>query len=367
MRRMSTQTHWILCILSILKLLCELPYVNAAKILIVVYPQPSHVIAKIGIGVNLIDQGHEVHIALPSGYPHKEALTRAGIQIVLHHQFPGVRYPFTIDYENTMNDLIYNRGLDEMDTTKLACHDICRSFMEDTDFIVRLRNENYSLLLVEPFGIFPCYLVVPHYLGVPFVSITASLIPFTIRSPALPTFYPTIHLGPEIRNFNTLQTLRERISNIGATFVMTMGKYVLWNDMTLLQRYAPGIESWEELMQRNEMFLVENDHLLDNFLPLFPHAVTVAGCSARPAPSLPESLEKIMAQSGDEGVILASFGTSAYRMPANIAVKFLDAFGRLKQKVLTKIAVPPGIQVHVADCLNVLLIGRHSPRQPSAQ
>jgi hypothetical protein len=360
MRRMSTQLQWLSLILSISMLVGEVPRADAGKILIIVYPQPSHVISKIGIAVDLIRQGHEVHIALPVGYPHKEALTSVGIQIVLHQQFPGVRYPYTTEYENTMNDLIYNRRLNVMDVTKKACFDICRSFMEDADFIDRLRNENYSLLLVEPFTPNPCYLVVPRYLDVPFVSIASGITPFIVRSPALPTLYPLMHIGPDIKNFPTLQTLRERISNsIKAVFTTTMIKYFVWDDTTLLQRYAPGVESWEQLLLQNEILLLENDHLLDGFLPLLPHIVTIAGCSARPANPLPEHLEKIMAQSGDDGIILASFGTSAYHMPSNIAIKFLEAFGRVKQEVLTKMAVPPGIKVYIFNCSVVLMKERN--------
>lgn len=350
---MSAQSQWITFIsltLSSWVLVSVVPHSNAAKILFVVYPQPSHVISKVGIAVDLIRQGHEVHIALPAEYPQKEALTRAGIQTVLHRQIPEVQYPYTTEYENTMYDLIYHR-LPELNILKQRCHDICRSFMEDRGFIDRLRNENYNLLLIEPFAIYPCYLVVPHYLGVPFVSVTAIIIPFTYRLPALPTFFPAHKQGPEIENFPTFRTLRERIYNSVVTAVaMFLVKYFLWSDTTLLQRYAPGVESWEQSLLRTEILLVENDHLLDKFLPSLPHVVTIAGCSVHPAQPLPESVEKVFAQSGDDGVILATFGTSAHRMPSNIAIKFLGAFGRLKQKVLTKMAVPPGIQVYISNC-----------------
>jgi UDP:flavonoid glycosyltransferase YjiC (YdhE family) len=91
--------------------------------------------------------------------------------------------------------------------------------------------------------------------------------------------------------------------------------------------------------------LIENDHYLNPAIPLLPHVVTIAGCTARGAEPLPDNLEKIMEASGEHGVILASFGTSAYHMPVEIASKFLEVFGRLQQTVLTKMAAPAGIKV----------------------
>jgi glucuronosyltransferase len=119
----------------------------------------------------------------------------------------------------------------------------------------------------------------------------------------------------------------------------------IWGDRTLLEKYAPGIDSWEQLVRRSEIIIIENDYHLDTALPLLPHVVTAAGSTAHPPKPLPENLEKIMEDSGEHGVILASFGSSAYKMPAHMATKFLEAYGRLKETVLTKMAVPPGVKV----------------------
>jgi hypothetical protein len=331
--------------LSAVIMINVVPYAHARKVLIVAFPQPSHIISKLGIAVELIRQGHEVHFALPAHYPHKESVKNVGIQLQLHRQ-SDVLYPFTAEYEEKMYDFIYNRSDNHLDSIWQMCQNLCRSFVEDTEFVTRLTNENYSLVLVEPFILNPCYLVIPYSLGIPFVSVTAGIIPLSFRLPALPSFYTLVRPGTDLIDFWTMQTFGERLSSTILTAFFELRivpKY--WGDTTLLQQYAHDVDSWEQLMVKSEMVLVENDHNLDNFLPLLPHAVTIAGCSARPAKPLPESLEKIVEQSGNDGIILASFGTSAYHMPSNIAIKFLNAFGRLKQKVLTKMAVPPGVTV----------------------
>jgi hypothetical protein len=134
-------------------------------------------------------------------------------------------------------------------------------------------------------------------------------------------------------------------STIMTAFFELIFKPKFWGDTTILQKYAPGFDSWEQLMLKSDVVPVENDHNLDNFLPLLPHVVTIAGCSARPAKPLPDSLEKIVEQSENDGTILASFGTLSHHMSSHIAIKFINAFERLRQTVLTKMTVPPGVSV----------------------
>jgi hypothetical protein len=344
---MLMQLSWMAAVAySALIVIQMAPLVHAAKILIVAFPQPSHVMSKFGIAVELIRQGHEVHIALPTEYPHKDSVKNAGIHPMLHQQLPGVLYPFSADYEQEIYDVIFNRDKKELDILRPICQNVCRSYMEDEDFIRRVKNENYSLVLTEPFVINPCFLIVPYSLGIPFISIASTVVPLSFRLPALPSFYSIIRPGPDLIDFWTMQTFGERLSStIMTAFFKLIFKPKFWGDTTLLQKYAPDADSWEQLMVKSEMVLVENDHNLDNFLPLLPHVVTIAGCSARPAKPLPESLEKIVEQSENNGIILASFGTLSHHMPSHIAIKFLNAFGRLNQTVLTKMAVPPGVSV----------------------
>jgi len=171
--------------------------------------------------------------------------------------------------------------------------------------------------------------------------------------PALPSFFPMTKPGHEVVDVTQLDTFFERFKStltlIGFNlFFIPM----CWGDTNLLKEYAPGIKSWQQLILRSEMMMIENDHHLESALPLLPHAVTIAGCTARPYEGLPDNLEKIVTQSSENGVILASFGTAAYRMPPHIAAKFLEAFGRLKETVLTKMAVTQDMKV----CLHCAFI-----------
>jgi hypothetical protein len=102
-------------------------------------------------------------------------------------------------------------------------------------------------------------------------------------------------------------------------------------------------------MLRSELIIVENSHHLNPALPLLPHVVEIAGCTTLPARQLPGKLEKIFLQAGSEGIILASFGSLVLRMPGSLTSKFLAAFGRLNETVVTRMAVPPDVHVSNTD------------------
>ena len=321
--------------------------VDAAKIMMIVFQQGSHVIMKIGIGLNLISRGHEVHFLLAANNPMADTVRRNGIKVISYQPASGVLYPFTSEYEDALAGFIFNRST-EVEMLSRAVNEDCKTILNDTSLMNNLRQLKFDMILLEPFICNPCYLLIPHHLGIRYVTTAGVFFPLSLRVPALPSFYGYMTLGSEIANFPLMKTFAERFSNTGfisAVHALTLPK--LWQSASLLEKYAPGVDSWDDLMLKSEVILVDNDHLLNTAMPLLPHVVTTAGCTASPPQPLHDSLEKIMAQSGDDGVILASFGTTAYRMPPTMVTKLMTAFGRLTQTVLTRMAVPANVRVRL--------------------
>ena len=214
------------------------------------------------------------------------------------------------------------------------------------------------MIVLEPFLVNPCYFLIPHELGVRYIMAIGIVSPLTLRIPALPSFTGFVPFGADYVEFPTLRTFADRFTN-AANFAVFHNLIIpkLWVDTSLMKKYAPEIDSWEDFMVRSEMILVENDHMLHVAMPLPPHVVTIAGCTAGPPRPLPDQLEAIMQQSGDEGVILASFGTTAHRFPSSFVAKFLAAFGRLRQTVVTRMTVPANTKVSIFNAaFNLILI-----------
>ncbi len=72
--------------------------------------------------------------------------------------------------------------------------------------------------------------------------------------------------------------------------------------------------------------------------PLSPNYIQIGMMNCREAKPLPEKIKKFMDGSGEDGVILVSFGSvlQASQMSEEMRLQLLSVFGRLKQRILWK-------------------------------
>jgi len=341
--------------LAIASLVLIVRGVDAAKIMMITFQQPSHVIMKLGIATDLIGRGHRVHFVLAEDNPIADSVRRLGINVISYRPALGVLNPYTTEFEDAISDMIFSRTLEQPMLSRIV-HEDCKTMMSNRQFIDELKDLKFDMIVLEPFLVNPCYLLMPHELGVPYVMAIGIVSPLTLRIPALPSFSEFVPFGANFVQFPSLRTFADRFAN-AAKFVAFHNLVIpqLWADRSLMKQYAPEIDSWEELMLRSEMILVENDHVLNVAMALPPHVVTIAGCTTRSSQPLPELLEAIMEQSGENGVILASFGTTAHRFPSTCVAKFLKAFGRLRQTVVARLTVSANMTVSLYIISAILL------------
>jgi hypothetical protein len=339
----STYPLGVLLLLRALTL--QIPAADAAKILTLFIQFPSHTVVKLTIASELVSRGHEVHVILHPENPLKNTFQQNNVKIINYRPVPDLARWFSAEYEEAFAALIFSGG-NEIPWMKGLLSGECDAMMSDHAFLELLKGYNFDFVVVEPFISNPCHLLIPNYLRLPYALSTFLIEPLSVRLPALPSFYVPPHAGPYMMEYPTLEIFFHRLANaVKFTVTHLLITKIFWGDKSLIQKYAPEVSSWEELMLRSELILIENDYHLDSAMPLLPHVVTVAGVTARPPQPLPDNLERIMMQSGDDGVILASFGSMAYHMPPDVVIKFLDAFGRLRETVLTRMAIPVGFQV----------------------
>ncbi|XP_069996425.1 UDP-glycosyltransferase UGT5 [Penaeus vannamei] len=92
-------------------------------------------------------------------------------------------------------------------------------------------------------------------------------------------------------------------------------------------------------IERNQSLTLINSHFsMDVAVPLLPSQVAVGAIHCRPANPLPKELEAWISGAGPEGVVYFSLGTVARgtSMPTMYRDMFVDAFKRLKQRVIWK-------------------------------
>jgi len=248
------------------------------------------------------------------------------------------------DVEKFTASMIFN-GFDSAARMKQQLTDIppglnrdCRYMMEDDSFIKTVKGIGFDIAIVEAFVIFPCTLILPKHIGVPFVTIAGFYFPWDIRSPALPSFHP-LGIFPENRN---PRTFKDRFVSFFFYLTFEFNLVIKWDaNVELLEKYAVGVSSWKQLLLEAELFILTCDHHLDNILPLMPNFIRLPGVSGKSSKPLPADLEQLVT-TAKEGVIVMSFGSGVTSMPDDIVKKFLEAFGQLKQTVIAKLRVPQG-------------------------
>jgi UDP:flavonoid glycosyltransferase YjiC (YdhE family) len=224
----------------------------------------------------------------------------------------------------------------------------CEASLGDNDFIEKLRALKLDMALVTRFFPMYCIYLVPHYLRIPYASISGFYEPLLGGSPNLPSFTPFIFFS-----YTDRMNFFQRTVNTLVTAVFAVALH--WDLPTrgqadLRLKYAPDVSSFKELVDRSQLFFVTHDHVLERPIPTFPNVIRVPSLNSHPAQPLPADLEQIVSASKD-GVIVVSFGSLASYLPTSCANKMIDAFGKVKQTVIWRanldksVAVPANVHV----------------------
>jgi hypothetical protein len=319
----------------------------AARILLVPPQYESFIIQQILIGEVLSGRGHEVNITVGSRYSALDSLRKAGIQPLTFFVPQELPYAASSDAERMVHDVAFSQT-SNLEWSPLF-YTYCELMMSDHEFLDSVGKIKFDFALTATFPLTPCNLIIPHFFGLPFATISVTLFPgpWSYGIPALPSFYELSIVKNEAFSFRDLSRFTERLVNtVVFLAVRFKAASLLWSNTSLLERYAsPGVTSWTDLLHRSEIFLNDDDHHLNDPLPLMPNVVSIAGMTVRPAKPLPEALEKIFVDSQDAGVILMSFGSSVYSLPIDIVNKLLYAFSRVKQTVVMRFVIPDGVKI----------------------
>jgi glucuronosyltransferase len=301
----------------------------------------SHILMQMSIGEELASRGHEVYLAVGSRFPKQDVITATGMKVITYHFPSEIIYPVSEQWERQTAQGIFgqstNADYDLMLNYSKTTYWGCELMMEDREFVERVQNLQFDMAVIEPFIVAPCTVILPHYIGIPYVTFTGLLLPFHIGIPALPSMY--VLPGPKDTKFPTLDTLFGRLYNTLTYFVAKTIVESTHTNTTLLRLYAPEVVHWNDLVVKSELFLLDIDHHLDDPLPVLPNVVLLGGCTLKPARPLSQTLETIFAGASD-GVIVVSFGSVAYYLPSDIIAKLLDGFSRLSQTVIARLPTP---------------------------
>ena len=256
-------------------------------------------------------------------------MTKTGVQPLFYDQ---------PDDKPTIDEIYQSLGqadpLQSLLRITSAFFDECRYFMDDKQFLQKVKDMQFDMMIIDGYPLAACRYILPYHLDVPYVYQFSTSAEWMLNIPSLPSFNPSMDITSNISlsdkmNFGqrTVNFLLYLLSYFLIPFPFTV-------DTSLLDEYAPGL-TWDDLALKSELFLVTRDHMLEYPTIQLPNLITTPGISVQPAKPLSEHLEKIF-QEAEHGVVVVSFG-SVTRGLNNVTIETLfRVFSKLKQTVVMR-------------------------------
>ena len=335
-----------LCFLScLLSLPCV---VSGDKVLLVSHQMNSHLMQLHMVGEGLARQGHQVFSVIQHGLIEPDKLPMTGIKPI---------YYYTTDENNSrvrnmdklIGEAIFHGSIDAKRVLDIVVNESCNScdiYLHDADLMNTLKQSQFDLALVDRFLLAYCNFLVPHLLGIPYVSLSAGTGLFVGGTPNLPSFVPC-----DIMSYSDNMTLKQRLINFLFVFASTSKLFPGNGIITLLEEFAPEITSWNALVEKSILHFTCEDHILDWPMPSMPNVIRTPGITIRPAKPLSPSFESIVA---DKQVILVTFGSSFSNIPLWITEKFVAAFSQVNYTIIWRLSAESSSQVTMPDNVHVV-------------
>ncbi|XP_071991045.1 UDP-glucuronosyltransferase 3A1-like [Engystomops pustulosus] len=209
----------------------------------------------------------------------------------------------------------------------------CRLYMNQTDILDFLKQENYDIAIVDPFN--PCHFLVVEKLGIPYIAFSPGSFSnfLAVGVPSPPSYVPMFLSG-----FTDRMSFLERVKN---TF-MYLVFYVVEKRMEEIfsgvigEHFPPDSRpSLSELYQKAELWIYNVDFSIEFARPLLPHIQYIVGLRAKPAKPVSQDLEDFIAESGDSGFILVTLGSMVSTIPRTDLIREMNsAFASVPQKII---------------------------------
>ncbi|XP_066284085.1 UDP-glucuronosyltransferase 2C1-like [Branchiostoma lanceolatum] len=211
----------------------------------------------------------------------------------------------------------------------------CALLLEESNLLDQLRARQYSVVISDPF--FPCGAVLSAHLDsrVPHIAVMRAD-PYFLDLKATGVPLPLSYVPFISTDFTDDMTFVKRLQNVVmSTLVPVVGRQSVSSIYDgLVRKYIGKKETIQSVTSRTDLWLYRTDNVLDHPRPSMPSMVQVGGLNVRAAVPLTEDMEAFVQSSGDDGVVVVSFGSMVKTMSTARIEIFAAAFARLRQKVV---------------------------------
>ncbi|KAI8491722.1 UDP-glucuronosyltransferase 2A1 [Branchiostoma belcheri] len=305
---------------------------SSEKVLLIPTPGfESHWFVLAKIGQALVNRGHVVTVLLPQDIVDKRRSERPDFSFeTFQDQGTAARIKELIDHNFAMAGQtsvfqVLQAGINMTGT--MTKH--CDLLLKDSTLVDRLRALQYRVVISDP--IFPCGALMAARVdpGLPNVAVLRYDVYFQdVTATGVP--HPLSYVTSVETDLTDQMTFSHRLQNVGFySLVHTARRWLAGSVYDGVAReYLGEGETTQSVMSRTALWLYRTDLVLDFPRPTMPNMVQVGGLNVG------EDLEAFMQSSGENGVIVVSFGSVVMTMRAEQIEIFAEAFSRLRQKVV---------------------------------
>eukprot|EP00058_Branchiostoma_floridae_P015471 XP_002600959.1 hypothetical protein BRAFLDRAFT_79157 [Branchiostoma floridae] len=311
---------------------------SSAERVLLVHPNfNSHWMALAKIGRALVNKGHTVAVAVPQDTVEKHRAEWPDFQFeVFQDQGTQARMRAIQDQAwSTAGELSIFDFKNVFDASSGESKKHCALLLGDSKLQHRLKTSQYSVVISDP--IFPCGAILSALLDtrVPHIAVMRADVHF-LDEKATGVPIPLSYVPSLTTDFTDDMTFGQRLQNvIVSTLLPLLLRPIVSSTYDgLVRTFVGEDETMQSVTSRTDLWLYRTDNVLDFPRPSMPNMVQVGGLNVRVAAPLTEDMEAFFQSSGDDGVIVVSFGSMVKTMSTERQEVFAAAFARLRQKVV---------------------------------
>ncbi|XP_063052932.1 UDP-glucuronosyltransferase 2B20-like [Engraulis encrasicolus] len=212
---------------------------------------------------------------------------------------------------------------------------VCRGLTGNETLVAKLKEHKYDVVLSDPFT--PCGDLLADLLDVPYIIVLRNTFGYTLermcgQMPTLPSYVPCNPItATDQMNFS------ERMSNF--IRYATHSALFYFHTSTQMNKVYSEVKGepadmCEVLGRKADLWLLRSNWEWDYPRPFPPNFIFIGGHHCKPAKPLPVDLEEFVQSSGDDGVVVFTFGSLYKNLTPERRDMFLTAFQQIPQKVI---------------------------------
>ncbi|XP_038670121.1 UDP-glucuronosyltransferase 2A1-like [Scyliorhinus canicula] len=230
-----------------------------------------------------------------------------------------------------------------INTIHIYLTNLCHALFQNKNLLTQLENENFDLVLTDPF--LPVGPLLAYYFKLPLVYnvrwLSSGEAHF-LFAPSPLSYVPVLGSGCTDK-MSFLQRTKNIIINL---LQLSASRFIIqpsYNE--ICRRYLGPDTDIEMILLRADVWLMRVDFIFEFPRPTMPNIVYMGGFQCKPSKPLAAEFEEFVQSSGEHGIIVMSLGTFISSLPMQITMKIAEAFAQVPQKIIWRHdgKIPPNL------------------------